>query len=260
MTNDAWSRVGAERHGHELVAEFTDSAISGANIRLLPGLQQALQSIYAREVSFEAIAVDQLSRLSRDIGDTDAIVKRLRFFGVRLVAVSDGLDTADETNKISVTVKSLVNEIFLDDLRKTTKRGLDGQFLKTYSTGGRTYGYRSEPVYSTAGTDPRGNPIPTGYRLTIVPSEAAVVQRVFRLFAEGHGEKAIAKALNAVSTATKLWRPNTIYPDAQESSIYRPLHLQSPWVAKESRDRQKSVSMAEPRSMGVNRDRRSSDC
>jgi DNA invertase Pin-like site-specific DNA recombinase len=119
--------------------------ISGANIRLLPGLQQALRLIYAREASFEAVAVDQLSRLSRGIGDTDAIVKRLRFFGVRLIAVSDGLDTADDTNKISVTLKSLVNEIFLDDLRKTTKRGLDGQFLEKYSTGGRTSGIAQNP-------------------------------------------------------------------------------------------------------------------
>lgn len=59
----------------------------------------------------------------------------LRFFGVLVIAVSDGLDTGDETTKISVTVKSLVNELYLDDLRKTTKRGLDGQFLKRYSTG-----------------------------------------------------------------------------------------------------------------------------
>jgi len=36
------------------------------------------------------------------------------------LAVSDGLDTRDETTKISVTVKSLVNELYLDDLRKTT--------------------------------------------------------------------------------------------------------------------------------------------
>ena len=131
---------------------------------------------------------DQLSRLSRDVGDTDAMIKRLRFFGVRVIAVSDGLDTGDEHTKISVTVKSLVNELYLDDLRKTTKRGLDGQFLKGYSTGGRTYGYRSEPVYEpTSCPDPRGRPIPAGYRLTVVPEEAAATREIFRLFREGHG-------------------------------------------------------------------------
>src|SRR6266481_4401366 len=163
----------AEQHGHEIAATFSDSAISGANIRLLAGLQTALAAACTRPAPFDAISVDQLSRLSRDIGDTDAIVKRLKFFGIRIVAVSDGLDTRDETTKISVTVKSLVNELYLDDLRKTTKRGLDGQFLKGYSTGGRTYGYRSEPVPDPSGRkDPHGNPVALGYRLSIVQEEA----------------------------------------------------------------------------------------
>jgi site-specific DNA recombinase len=111
----------AEQHGHEIAATFSDSAISGANIRLLTGLQTALTAACTRPAPFDAVSVDQLSRLSRDVGDTDAIVKRLRFFGVRVIAVSDGLDTGDESTKISVTVKSLVNELYLDDLRKTTK-------------------------------------------------------------------------------------------------------------------------------------------
>ena len=201
----------AEQHGHEIAATFSDSAISGANIRLLTGLQTALAAACTRPAPFDAISVDQLSRMSRDVGDTDAIVKRLRFFGIRVVAVSDGLDTGDETTKISVTVKSLVNELYLDDLRKTTKRGLDGQFLKGYSTGGRTYGYRSEPVYEASSrTDPRGNPIPVGYRLTIVLEEAAVVRQVFERFRDGRGEKTIAKHLNACFTG-RIWRPNTIY-------------------------------------------------
>jgi site-specific DNA recombinase len=201
----------AERHGHELVRDCSDSAVSGARVFRLTGLQEAIRVACTRPAPFEAIVVDQLSRLSRDVGDTDAMIKRLRFFGVRVIAVSDGLDTGDEHTKISVTVKSLVNELYLDDLRKTTKRGLDGQFLKGYSTGGRTYGYRSEPVYEpTNRPDPRGKPVPVGYRLTVVPEEAAATREIFRLFREGHGEKAIAKQLNA-ATPARAWRPNTIY-------------------------------------------------
>ena len=148
----------AERHGHEIVGNYSDSAVSGASLHALKSLQEALKTACTRPSPFDAITIDQLSRLSRDIGDTDAIVKRLKFFGVRVIAVSDGLDTADETTKISVTVKSLVNELYLDDLRKTTKRGLDGQFLKGYSTGGRTYGFTSEPVLDPSGAaDSRAN-------------------------------------------------------------------------------------------------------
>jgi DNA invertase Pin-like site-specific DNA recombinase len=207
----------AERLGHESVADFSDSATSGASLQRLARLQAALRAACTRPAPFDALVVDQLSRLSRDVGDTDAIIKRLRFFGVRVIAVSDGLDTGDENTKISVTVKSLVNELYLDDLRKSTKRGLEGRFLKGFSTGGRTWGYRSEPVYDPAGrTDPRGQPVPVGYRLTIVPEEAGVVREAFRLFREGVGEKAIAKQLNSRFSG-RTWRPNTIYLMLQNS-------------------------------------------
>ena len=206
----------ADAHGHELVADFSDAAVSGASARLLNGLQGALRSAFTKPAPFDAIVVDQLSRLSRDVGDTDAIIKRLRFFGVRVIAVSDGIDTGDDTTKVSVTVKSLVNELYLDDLRKTTKRGLDGRFLKGYATGGRTYGYRSEPVHEPGRSDSHGRPISVGYRITIDPAEAAVVCQIFRLFREGLGEKAIAKRLNLQSTH-RVWRPNTIYLMLQNS-------------------------------------------
>jgi len=214
----------AETHGHELTAEFSDAAVSGANIRLLNGLQEALRSAFSAPTPFEAIAVDQLSRLSRDVGDPDGMIKRLRFAGVRVIAVADGIDTGDDTAKVSVTVKSLVNELYLDDLRKTTKRGLDGRFLKGYATGGRTYGYRSEPVHDPGRTDSHGQPIPIGYRITLEPTEAAVVGRIFQLFRDGLGEKAIAKQLN-LNHAGRPWRPNTIYFMLQNSKYVGQFHF-----------------------------------
>ncbi len=200
----------AERHGHVLVADFADAAVSGANAKIRKGLQAALKAALSRQRRFDAIAVDQLSRLSRDVGDTDAMVKQLRFSGVRVIAVAENIDTADETTKISVTVKSLVNELYLDDLRKTTKRGLDGQFLKGFSTGGRTFGYRSQPVYDPSGrTDPWGNPVPIGYRLVIEPTEAAIVREIFQMFRDRHGEKWIVDQLNT-RHPPRTWKPNTV--------------------------------------------------
>jgi DNA invertase Pin-like site-specific DNA recombinase len=200
----------SERHGHVIVAEFADAAVSGANAKIRKGLQAALEAALSRPRRFEAIAVDQLSRLSRDVGDTDAMVKQLRFSGVRVIAVADGIDTADESTKISVTVKSLVNELYLDDLRKTTKRGLDGQFLKGFSTGGRTFGYRSQPVYDPSGrTDPWGNRVPIGYRLVIEPTEAAIVREIFQMFCDQHGEKWIVDQLNA-RHLPRTWKPSTV--------------------------------------------------
>ena len=201
----------ADGHHHDIVATYTDAAVSGANAKLQTGLQKALQAACSDPAPFEALVVDQLSRLSRDVGETDTMIKRLKFAGIRVIALSDGIDTAEETTKISVTVKSLVNELYLDDLRKTTKRGLDGQFLKGYSTGGRTFGYGSEPVYDATGkTDPRGGPIPVGYRLAVDLVQASIVRRIFQRFTDGQGEKAIAKELNAQQSG-RTWRANTIY-------------------------------------------------
>ena len=199
----------AEQGSHTLVTQFTDYATSAANLKILNGLKQALRTAAATPAPFDALVVDQLSRLSRDVGDTDAIVKQLKFLDIRVIAVLDGIDTADESTKISVTVKSLVNEVFLDDLRKTTKRGLDGQFLKGFSTGGRTYGFRSEPVYGDR-VDPHDNLITIGYRLFIDKAEANILRELFQLFAAGKCEKSIAKELNRKYSGQN-WRPNTIY-------------------------------------------------
>src|SRR5262249_21060359 len=206
----------AETHGHQLVAGFSDADISGANIRLLSGLQEALRLAFTAPTPFDAIAVDQLSRLSRDDGDTDGIIKRLRFAGVRVIAVADGIDTGDDTAKVSVTVKSLANELYLDDLRKTTKRGLDGRFLKSYATGVRTYRYRSKSVCDPSRTQSSAHATRIGCRIALDPLESAVVQRIFKLFRDGLGEKAIGKQLN-LSNAGRPWRPNTIYLMLQTS-------------------------------------------
>lgn len=45
--------------------------------------------------------------------------------------------------------------------------------------------------------DRYGNPLVIGYRREIVPEEAEVVKRIFRMFAEGMSGRAIASQLNA---------------------------------------------------------------
>ncbi len=164
----------------------------------------------------------------------------MRFIGISVIAVADNIDTADDTTKISVTVKSLVNELYLDDLRKATKRGLDGQFLKGYATGGRTYGFISEPVHgpdaSEAGGS-NGRSAPVGYKIKINPAEAAVVRRIFRDFRAGNGEKAIAKNLNAEKIG-RLWRPNTVFLMLQNQKyIGNFIFNRSEWIKNPSTGR-----------------------
>jgi Recombinase len=67
--------------------------------------------------------------------------------------------------------------------------------MKGAVTGGRKFGYRNEDVI--AGFDYDGRPRRSHVIRKINPDEAAVVVRIFTLYADGYGHKAIAKQLNA---------------------------------------------------------------
>src|SRR5687768_16732465 len=81
-------RTYAQRHGWPEPSVYTDAAVSGARLDR-PGYRMLL----AEAGRFDVILVDDLSRLSRDSVESAKAVKRLTFAGVRLIGVSDGVDT-----------------------------------------------------------------------------------------------------------------------------------------------------------------------
>src|SRR5207245_5331266 len=116
----------------------------------------------------------------------------LRLKGIELVGVSDGIVTAQRGAKVHLTVKGLANELYLDDLREKTHRGLAGRMTLGLSAGGRVFGYRTVPV-----GDARGVTKPSASaRFEIDPREADVVRRIFQDYAHGRSMRAIAHALN----------------------------------------------------------------
>ena len=89
---------------------------------------------------------------------TEEVRRLFVYLGVRLIGVSDGIDTATKGHKALTGFKGLMNDIFLDDLREKTHRGLAGQALKGNNCGGRVYGYKPVPVYHPTETDEYGRP------------------------------------------------------------------------------------------------------
>lgn len=171
---------------------YVDEAKSGA-LRDRPGLAELL--VAARAKAFEAVLVDDLSRLSRDNHFLLTLYAELRFYGVRIVSRADCLDSDDRHSKLGFQMRGIVNELYLDDLREKTLRGQLGQKARGFTVGEATYGYRSVPVGEMR-VDRRGRPRPDGYRMTIYAAEAAVVGRIFGNFADGLGIHTIVKALN----------------------------------------------------------------
>jgi site-specific DNA recombinase len=142
--------------------------------------------------AFEVVLVEDLSRLTRDMAELLRVTTRLRFKGVELVGVSDGIATSQQGAKMHVAVKGLVNELYLDDLRDKTHRGLSGAVARGLSAGGRLYGYRTVPVTREAKPGDRGTPT----RFEVETGEAEIVREIFRTYAQGRSMKAIAQDLN----------------------------------------------------------------
>jgi len=91
---------------------------------------------------FDAVLVDDTSRLSRNLADAARIFERLNFTGITIVAVSQGIDSRNEQADVLVAVHGLVDALDVKELAKKTHRGLEGRMLRGLHVGGRCFGYR----------------------------------------------------------------------------------------------------------------------
>lgn len=195
----------ASQHGWAAPRVYADPAISGTHTDR-PELQRLLTDAAARQI--DCLLIEDLSRLSRDLGEGDRLVKILRHHGVRILS-ANGFDSDTEWSRLQVGLEGLMNEAYIRDLAARTHRGQQGAIDRGHSAGGRAYGYRSEPVTDAAGTI-------IGYRRVIDPEQASVVQHIFQRFADGASAYQIVRELNARGIPGPrggTWARSAIYPD-----------------------------------------------
>ena len=188
-----------EQEGWAYLHAYTDRAVSGASA-LRAAYQQLLED--ARREQFDIVVAEALDRLSRDQEDVAGLFKRLRFADIRLFTLAEG-----EITELHVGLKGTMNALFLKDLAQKTRRGLEGRVRQGRSGGGLCFGYDVIREH-----DGRGEPIHGGRKIN--EAEAAVVRRIFTVFANGQSPRAIALSLNAERIAGphgETWGPSTIY-------------------------------------------------
>jgi site-specific DNA recombinase len=183
----------AAREGWTITARYEDKAISGTTSER-PGYQQLLADAKAKQ--FDIVLVDDFSRLSRDAQEAEQTRKRFIYWGVRLIGVSDGIDTATKGHKMMAGFKGIMNEQFIDDMRDKIARGMQGQAMKGFHCGGRIYGYNLVPELHPTKTDPYGQPERIGTKLAINPDQAKWVRWIFERYAEGQSPLKIVSELN----------------------------------------------------------------
>jgi DNA invertase Pin-like site-specific DNA recombinase len=174
---------------------FKDSAVSGSSLDR-PGIQALRAAAVAKPRRFDVLLVDDSSRVSRDLPDAVRFLQDLHFEGVRVIYISQSIDSANEQAETLVAVHGVVDSLYLREMAKKIKRGLAGQISRGFATGSITFGYRTVPMLDPSGKTENGLPVLLGKRVEIVPAEAAVIVRIFECFVSGAGATRIVDELN----------------------------------------------------------------
>ena len=207
----------AQARGWEILDDhiYTDEAISGATAERA-GLQRMLAAANAK--SFEIVLIDDTSRLSRKLSDSINLSDRLMFAGVRIVFVSQGIDSENEQADILLAKHGIVDSLYIRELAKKTYRGVEGKVLNRLHQGGRCFGYKSVPIEDPKRRDQYGRSMIAGARLRVDEVQAKAVRKIFSLYAGGLSIKATTKRMNKDGDASPTpragrqhsWAPTSI--------------------------------------------------
>lgn len=188
----------AEREGWRVVEKYADRGISGASM-MRPAIQKLM--LDAAERKFDIVIAEALDRLSRDQEDVAGIYKRLQYYGIKILTLSEG-----EINEMHIGLKGTMNALFLKDLVAKTKRGMRGRVENGKIASGLSYGYKMIRRLNDQGEIIRGE-------REVDPEQAAIIHRIFAEYATGKSPEAIAKDLNKegiIGISGKHWSPSTI--------------------------------------------------
>lgn len=168
----------AKEKGYTNLVHFLDDGISGVTMDR-PGFVEMICQLEQGKAA--AVFVKDLSRLGRNYIEVGRLTEE--FFpnhDIRLVAVSDNIDTAEGENELA-PIRNLFNEWYARDISK--KRRISNKIKGNAGEpmGQPPYGYIKDP------NDPKH---------WIVDDEAAqVVRRVYSMTLEGFGTEQIAAQL-----------------------------------------------------------------
>ena len=180
----------AKEKGYTNLVHFLDDGISGVTMDR-PGFVEMIRQLEQGKAA--AVFVKDLSRLGRNYIEVGRLTEE--FFpdhDIRLVAISDNIDTAEGENELA-PIRNLFNEWYARDISK--KRRISNKIKGNAGEpmGQPPYGYIKDP------NDPKH---------WIVDDEAAqVVRRVYSMTLEGFGTEQIATQLekDGVLTPRAYW-------------------------------------------------------
>jgi len=192
-------REAAEKQGWIVLDEFTrsDERKSGQMLKGRAGLDELMKLAQQKDCPFDGIVIYDTSRFGRNLTDGLGMTDILKYHGIFLFFTTHDLDSRDKNfRKLFITYASQ-DEDYCADIADRVHRAQRGAALKGNASSGRTYGYKNIAIPSADGTRWRNGRVAVdGVRREIIPEEAAVINRIFEMYAGGLGQQAISIKLN----------------------------------------------------------------
>ena len=173
----------AERQGYQMIGQSLDDNASGMNFSR-PGLDELTAAVDASRL--DAVLVKDLSRLGRHRTQTALFIDYLRERGVRVISVTEGLDTASDEDDLVIGVRSLMNDYYARDIGKKIRSG-----------------YRQKQREGIVITPPFGYWKDRNTNtVQLHPEAAETVRMIYSLYLQGFGQKEITRKLNDLGRKT----------------------------------------------------------
>ena len=165
------------------IREYVDDGVSGTTFDR-PGFCEMLQDIENQTINM--VITKDLSRLGRDYIKTGFYIED--YFpknNVRYVAITDGIDTyINSTNNDITPFKAIMNDMYAKDISKKIRSVLkEKQKNGEYMCSIAAYGYKKHPGIKN--------------KLIIDEQVKGIVEKIFDMYANGHGSSEIVNYLNA---------------------------------------------------------------
>ncbi len=178
--------------GYEIVGESFDDNASGMHFNR-EGIDEICEVVEKKLI--DAVVVKDLSRLGRQRTQTAVFIDFLGRNNVRVLSVTENIDTSNENDDLIVGFKGIINDLYARDISKKIRAG----YLQK----------QKEGIVITT---------PMGYykdrntnEILIVQEEAEIIRRIFELYLSGYGMKSITRILNNEGVKSPQYYQNTKY-------------------------------------------------
>ena len=168
----------AKSKGYTIIGESFDDNVSGMHFNR-EGITKLNEQVDNKRI--DAVIVKDLSRLGRHRSMTDMYIEYLLQNSVRVISVTENIDTSNESDSLIIGVKGVFNDMYARDISREVRAGM---YQKQMNKGLVTIpplGY-----FKDKNTN----------QVVIIEEHAEIVRRIFSMYLDGYGFKAIANILN----------------------------------------------------------------